>query len=254
MKWFNKNRKKIYLLVIGIFVIGSFAGFGGYFFSESPFDAAIQVNGRKIPFKRFENLYQQVLEDQRQKSPESLTEPQQEYLKRQVVQALVQEEVFLMEAEKLGIQATDGELAQMIQSIPAFQKEGRFDVRAYQEILGRLRLRVEDFEAEQRRQLMAQKAQFIMASGVRISSLEFSSKVQETLAQANEEDRKKILGNMDQFREDLRRREVQACLQEWYADMNTRLKIKVLLSKLEGSPTPSPVPSPPTATPAGPVK
>jgi parvulin-like peptidyl-prolyl isomerase len=241
MLWFNKNRKKLFLLVIGIFVIGSFAGFGSYFFSESPFDAAIQVNGRKIPYKRFEALYQQVVEDQRQKSPTPLTDPQREYLKRQVVQALVQEEVFLMEAEKLGIQATDTELAQMIQSIPVFQREGRFDVRAYQEMLGRLRMRVEDFEAEQRRQLMAQKAQFVMASGVRISSLEFPAKLQAALAQAKEEDRKKISENMGQFREDLRRQEVQACLQEWYADVNTRLKIKVLLNKLESSPPPAPV-------------
>jgi hypothetical protein len=169
------------------------------------------------------------------KSPHPLTDPQREYLKRQVVQALVQEEVFLMEAEKLGIQATDTELAQMIQSIPVFQREGRFDVRAYQEMLGRLRMRVEDFEAEQRRQLMAQKAQFVMASGVRISSLEFPAKLQAALAQAKEEDRKKISENMGQFREDLRRQEVQACLQEWYADVNTRLKIKVLLNKLESS-------------------
>lgn len=239
----------MFLFVIAIFVVGSFAGFGSYFFSQSPFDAAIQVNGRKIPFKRFNNLYHQILEDQRQKSPEPLTEPQREYLKRQVVQALIQEEVFLMEAEKMGIQATDAELAQMIQSIPAFQREGRFDARAYQEALGRVRLRVEDFEAEQRRQLMAQKAQFVMASGVRISSLEFPAKVQEAMAQAKEEDRKKILENTESFREELRRREVQACLQEWYADINTRLKIKVLLSKLEGGPAPAPVPDHPAAAP-----
>lgn len=247
MKWFHKNRKKIFLLVIAIFVIGSFAGFGSYFFAQSPLDAAIQVNGRKIPYKRFENLYQQVIEEQRQKSPEPLTDPQREYLKRQVVQALVQEEVFLMEAEKLGIQATDAELAQVIQSIPAFQRDGRFDVRAYQEMLGRLRLRVEDFEAEQRRQLMAQKAQFVMASGVKISSLEFPAKVQAALAQAKEEDRKKILENIDGFRENVRRQEVQACLQEWYSDINTKLKIKVLLNKLEGGSSSAPTQAIPSA-------
>ena len=245
MKWFHKNRKKIFLLVIAIFVIGSFAGFGSYFFAQSPFDAAIQVNGRKIPYKRFENLYQQVLEEQRQKSPEPLTDPQRDYLKRQVVQALVQEEVFLMEAEKLGIQATDAELAQVIQSFPVFQRDGRFDVRAYQETLGRLRMRVEDFEAEQRRQLMAQKAQFVMASGVKISSLEFPEKVQAALAQAKEEDRKKILENMEGFRENIRQQEARACLQEWYGDINTRLKIKILLNKLEGGPAASPVPASP---------
>ena len=243
MKWFHKNRKKLFLFVIGIFVVGSFAGFGSYFFAQSPLDAAIQVNGRKIPYKRFENLFQQVLEEQRQKSPEPLTDPQREYLKRQVVQALVQEEVFLIEAEKLGIEVADAELAQVIQSIPVFQKEGRFDVRTYQEMLGRLRLRVEDFEAEQRRQLMAQKAQFVMASGVKISSLEFPAKIQAALAQAKDEDRKKILENPDAFREDLRRREVQSCLQEWYTDINTRLKIKVLLNKLESPATPSPTPA-----------
>ncbi|MBK8575519.1 MAG: SurA N-terminal domain-containing protein [Elusimicrobia bacterium] len=247
MNWFHKNRKKIFLFVIAIFVIGSFAGFGSYFLTQSPFDAAIQVNGRKIPYKQFESLYQRVIEEQRQRSPDPLTDPQREYIKRQVVQSLVQEEVFLMEAEKLGIHATDAELAQVIQSIPVFQREGRFDVRTYQEILGRLRLRVEDFEAEQRRQLKVQKAQFVMASGVKLSSLEIPAKVQAALAQAKEEDRKKMLENMDGFRENLRRQEVQACLQEWYGDINTRLKVKVLLNKLEPGPKPS-TPAVPTPT------
>jgi parvulin-like peptidyl-prolyl isomerase len=249
MKWFRKNRKKVFLLVIAIFVIGSFAGFGSYFFSQSPYDAAILVNGRKIPYKRFENLYQRVIEEQRQKSPEPLNDQQREYLKRQVVQALIQEEVFLMEAENLGIQATDAELAQGIQSIPAFQRDGRFDVRVYQDMLARLRVRVEDFEAEQRNQLRAQKAQFIMASGVKISSLEFPTKVQAALAQATPDERKMILENPDGFRENARRQEVQACLQEWYTDINTTLKIKVLLNKLEGGPSPSPSAAPPSPVP-----
>jgi peptidyl-prolyl cis-trans isomerase D len=233
MKWFHKNRKKIFLFVIAIFVIGSFAGFGSYFFTQSPYDAAIVVNDRKIPLKRFESLFQQVLEDQRQRSPEPLTDPQREFLKRQVAQALVQEEVFLMEGERLGLGVTDLELAQFIQSVPAFQREGRFNVGAYQEVLARLRMKVEDFEAEQRRQLLVQKTQFIMASGVKISSLEFPVQLQVALAQAKEEDRKKILGNLDGFREDVRRRETQSSLQEWYADLNTRLKVKILLNKME---------------------
>jgi peptidyl-prolyl cis-trans isomerase D len=234
MKWFHKNRKKIYLIVIAVFVVGSFAGFGSYFFDQSPLDAAVTVNGRKIPYKRFDNFYQQVLEEQRQRSPQPLTDSQRDYLNRQVVQSLVQEEVFVMEAEKLGLTVADMELAQMIQHIPAFQKEGKFDVGLYRDILGRLRLKVEDFEADQRRQLMAQKAQFIMASGIKISSLEYPAKLQAALAQASEDDRKKISENPDGFQENVRRQEMQAALQEWYNDQSTRLKVKVLLSKLEG--------------------
>lgn len=239
MKWFHTHRTKIYLVVIAIFVVGSFAGFGSYFFDQSPLDAAITVNGRKIPFKRFDNFYQQVLEEQRQRSPQPLTDPQRDYLKRQVVQSLVQEEVFVMEAENLGLAVADMELAQVIQHIPAFQNEGRFDVGRYRDILGRMRLKVEDFEADQRRQLLAQKAQFVMASGVKISSLEFPAKLQAALAQANADDRKKITENPSGFQENVRRQEMQAALQEWYNDQSTRLKVKVLLSKLEGPKAPA---------------
>jgi parvulin-like peptidyl-prolyl isomerase len=247
MNWFRRHRKTIILSVVGVFIVGTFASFGSYFFDQSPFDAAILVNNRKIPFKRFEILYGQVLEDQRQRSPTPLTDPQREYLKRQVIQGLVQEEVFVNEAENLGIQVTDTELAQLIQTVPAFQREGRFDPRVYQETVARLRLRVEDFESEQRRQLMAQKVQFVMASGVKISSLEFPSKLRTALSQATEENKKKIAENPNQFREDLRRQEIQACLQEWYTDASTRLKVKVLLNKLEPTAkTDSPPPSTPT--------
>lgn len=245
MKWFHTNRKKIYLIVIAVFVLGSFAGFGSYFFDHSPLDAALTVNGRKIPYKRFENFYQQVLDEQRQRSSQPIPDAQREYLKRQVVQALVQEEVFVMKAEELGLAVADMELAQMIQHIPAFQKEGQFDVSLYRDVLGRLRLKVEDFEADQRRQLLTQKAQFVLASGIKISSLEFPAKRQAVLASVDEETRKKILENPDGFQEDVRRQEMQAALQEWYSDVSTRLKVKVLLNKLEGPKTPTAAPATP---------
>ncbi|MBL8022853.1 MAG: SurA N-terminal domain-containing protein [Elusimicrobia bacterium] len=251
MKWFRDHRKKIILSVVAIFVVGTFASFGSYFFDQSPFDAAILVNNRKIPYKRFETLYGQVLEDQRQRSPSPLTNPQREYLKRQVVQSLVQEEVFVNQAENLGIKVTDTELAQVLQTVPAFQREGRFDPQLYREALGRIRLRVEDFESEQRRQLMAQKTQFIMASGVKISSLEFPAKVKTALAQGTEEVKKKILENPNEFRDEVRRNEMQACLQEWYSDVSTRLKVKVQLAKLE-TPTVEPPPNPEPAPPSTP--
>jgi peptidyl-prolyl cis-trans isomerase D len=155
-----------------------------------------------------------------------------------VVQALVQEEIFVQEAEKLGLRVSDMELAQTIQSFPAFQRDGRFDIGVYQTFLNRLRLKVEEFEETQRRQILGQKAQMLMASGVRISSLEAPQAFQEALAQSSPEDRKKFMENPEELREQVRRREIQASLQEWYTVLSTQIKVKVLLNQIEGEPGP----------------
>ncbi len=234
MKWIHKRKKHIYLLIVGVFILGTFAGFGNYFLDSSPLDAALTIGGRKISAKRFQAITQRVLENRRTSSPEPLTDAERNHLKQQVVQTLVQESVFLDEADRYGVIVTDAELAQMIQSVPQFQTEGRFDALRYQQALAKMRVSIRDFEDDQRRQVRIQKAQFVMASGVKISPLEFDHRFREALARAKSEERKSLLENPNGFRDQLRQHEIQATLQEWYAVVSTQMKVRVQADKLEG--------------------
>lgn len=218
-------------------VVGSL---GMNFVKSSPLDAAILVNDKKIPYRRYQTLFQQIIENRRERSEEPVSEQEIRYLKDQVVQSLVQGEVFSMEAEKLGLRISDFELAQLIQSYPAFQKDGRFDPTLYRNLLNRIRVSVPDFEEEQKRQILAQKVQFLMGSSVKISSLELPGEMQKLLAAASPEERKKFQENPDSALEQVRRKEIQSVLQEWYTALSTTLKVKVLLNKIEGTDAPAP--------------
>jgi hypothetical protein len=234
MKWFIKKKKQIYLVIAGVLTLGSFAGFGGYFMDRSPLDAAVVIGDRKIPYKRFQSIYQRALEQQKNASPTPLTDPMRDMVKRQVVQMLVQETVFLNEAERYGVRVTDTELGQMIQTIPEFKTENRFDPRRYQQLLAQNRFSVAEFENDQRRQIQIQKTQFLMASAVKISPMEFDRAYHAALVQAKPEDQKKLLENPDEFRQQLRSQEIQATLQDWYTATSTQLKVRVNVDKLEG--------------------
>src|ERR1051326_3679394 len=147
-----------------IFLVGSFVSFGGYFFSRSPYDAALRVNGEKISYKQYQETYRQYERSQsRNKSGQPADPPF--IAKRKVTDSLVQETLLSQEADKYGIVVTDNELASYIQSIPAFQRDKRFDQRTYAYIVvNMLGMSIPAFEEEQRRELKIQKWKYLVAS------------------------------------------------------------------------------------------
>lgn len=250
MKWFQKRQKAIFLyLAIFITLSVVLGSLGTNFAQRSPLDAAITVNDRKITRKRFNLFLEQAIEQQRN-NPQYQANPEgaREFLKRQVAQSLIQEEVFQAEADRFGVRVTDGELAQYIQSAPQFQRDGRYDPELYGRFLSQVRLRAEDFEAEQRRQIRVQKTQYLMSALVKVSPLEWAAREPDLLAAASKDDRKKILENPAAARDQWRQRELQASFQEWYSALSTQLKTRVLIDPPKPAAT---VPAPAaTATPA----
>lgn len=245
MKWFQKRQRTIFLYLAVFITLSVVLGSLGLNFAHrSPLDAAIIVNDRKITRKRFSLFLDQAIEQQRN-NPQYQANPEaaREFLKRQVVQSLIQEEVFQTEADRFGVRVTDAELAQYVQSAPPFQKDGRFDPELYARFLSQIRMRAADFEDEQRRQIRVQKTQYLMSSPIRVSSLEWAAREPDLLAAASKEDRKTIRENPTAARDQWRQRETQASFQEWYNTVSTRLKTRVLLE----SPAPA---NAPVATPA----
>ncbi|MBI4397052.1 MAG: SurA N-terminal domain-containing protein [Elusimicrobia bacterium] len=233
MKWLRKHRYKIFLVTIVGFLVGSFVGFGSYFFSRSPYDAAIVVNGDKVPYKRYQSRLRQYINNRRDSGP--LDKEKMAALRQEVLQDLVRETVFLQEADKYGIIVTNNELAAYLQQIPAFQREGRFDQNAYFHVLTQvIRVPVDEFEEDRRRDIKIQKLQFLLASSVKVTPLELDWNKQKRIASASAEDRKKILEKPNEFREQIRQEQVSHVFQEWLGQVNSQLKVKLHLDKWEG--------------------
>jgi peptidyl-prolyl cis-trans isomerase D len=161
------------LLVIGAFVLTSvFVGaMGG---DAERTDAVASVNGEVIPVERYQRRYQAYLDAYsrvyRDRFSPELAE--QLGLPQQAVNDLVQEALVVQRARAEGLEVSDEELNAQIQAVPAFQDNGRFSLRRYQEFLKRRGTSAGAFEGDVRRELTRMKVETTVKGGIKVSEAE----------------------------------------------------------------------------------
>lgn len=230
MSFLRKHMQLIFMITIIGFLAGAFIGFGGYFFSDvANADAAAEVNGKKIPYRRYQSLYNRVL-DNMQRNKTELNADTVARLKQEVIQDLIQEEVFWEEAKKYGVTVSDQELAADIQNYPAFQRDGRFDRQTYFQILSQvLHTSAPEFEDSRRRQIAIAKLRNLIAGSVQVSEpelkLEYMQSHGGTLAGFDKE--------REKFSQTLRQQKVMLVFNEWFKQLNQTIKVKVFLNDRE---------------------
>lgn len=230
MDFLRKHMRVIFFITIVGFFAGAFVGFGGYFFGEkSTADAVAEVNNIKIPYRQYANLLNRTLENMRNNKQE-VTDAAVQQKKQEVLQDLIQQEVFNEQATKYGITVTDGELAANIQSYPAFQREGRFDRNAYFQVIFQvLRTTPQEFEESQRKQIAIYKLRQLIASSVIVTEPELRFEY----ARMNKGDMKNFEKDREKFSESVRQQKVMMVFNDWFKTLNQTVKIKVHLQEIE---------------------
>jgi len=137
-------------------------------------DAVASVNGEVIPVERYQRRYQAYLDAYsrvyRDRFSPELAE--QLGLPQQAVNDLVQEALVVQRARAEGLEVSDEELNAQIQSVPAFQENGRFSLRLYQEFLRRRTTSASAFETDVRRELTRMKVETTVKGGIKVSDTE----------------------------------------------------------------------------------
>jgi len=156
--------------VASLFVFGATGSRGG---GESR-DTVATVNGETIPIERYQRRYQSYLEAYAQIYRDRFSTEMAERLglPQQVLGDLVQEALIVQRAGAEGLAITDEELNARIHAIPAFQENGRFALKRYQETLKRRGFSAASFEGEIRRELTRAKVENAVRSGVKVSETE----------------------------------------------------------------------------------
>ena len=140
VKWMSTT-----LPVAAIFLALSFAGCGG---SKPGKDVVAQVNGRNIMRTELDKYY----ENQTSGAPQAPTGEQAASLKLSILKDLVDEEIMLQRAEKLGLMATDEEVEGKLNELKAPYTQEEFEKR-----LKAKNLNVDDLKRELRRNLTVDK-------------------------------------------------------------------------------------------------
>ncbi len=185
LKILRKHSRSWFIaLAIGaIVVVFIFWGIGGF---KSPrFEEAATVNGVPILMTRYFQAYNQLLRDYQERSKGELSDEDLKSLglKERALQMLIEEELIQQAARRLGLQVTDADLQAHIRSLPVFQENGRFSQRRYLGALSRARVTPADFEAQERRNLLAQRLIQTVTGFAKVSEGE----LQEILRLAREE-------------------------------------------------------------------
>ncbi|VAW49576.1 Peptidyl-prolyl cis-trans isomerase PpiD [hydrothermal vent metagenome] len=114
-----------------------------------------EVNGQDVTGNAFMRLYSRQksrLEEQFGDMYDQVVDDEE--LRLQVLDALIESELMRQWANDNGMLVTDQQLAAMIHSAEAFQKDGKFSEKVYEDVLMRNGLNIARFEYEQRQYLL----------------------------------------------------------------------------------------------------
>ena len=157
----------IMLAVAAVFAVSM--GWWGFGDHQQQGDMIARVEEAKITTKEYQRVYRSRSKRYRELFQDTYDD---QALRQRVIDDLVERELWIQEATKMGIMVSDVALKNSVLNMPGFQKEGRFNPEQYQRILAFERYTPESFEARQREVLLVQKAMEIVKDGVVLTPAE----------------------------------------------------------------------------------
>ncbi len=202
-------------------------GIGGSSFMTSPFDTVIKINGQKISEADFDQTYNQVA---RSRQSNGSAPPPQQQIMSQALNELIRQEVFFQEAKKFNIHISDQQLQMQLASYPAFQKDGKFDLSKYaQMVVQVMGMPVRDFEKNQKKDIAGREINQLVADSVHISDEDLQLEVSNRLA--TEKDgakRKELIADPEKVRNEMRDKELNLVFNDWLTQLNAALKVNIV--------------------------
>lgn len=165
------EKRWVFGLVLGIVTV-TFVGTMGWMGMSGPSGAyAAKVNGEVVLLADFQRQYRDTYRNYERMLGDRFTPELVKSLNLpiQVVMSLVDRKLWLSLGHDLGLSTTDDEVRRALKSIQAFQTNGRFNSRRYQEVLSRIDSNPEAFEDDVRDDLVIEQARRIVGSAVRLT-------------------------------------------------------------------------------------
>lgn len=160
-------------IILG-FIAVTFIWWGVGTYSEREREVAATVGGEKISMgelaeavagmeKAYRDVYGGALPPETAKTLN---------FRKQALDSLVQRTLFLAEARKLGLTASDAEVQREIASTSAFQVDGQFSEERYHSLLAYNRITTANYEASKRQEITLRKMEGLLAADALVPETE----------------------------------------------------------------------------------
>ncbi len=149
-------------------LVMAFWGFGAGMFNR--IHPVATVDGQRILADEVDRSATQLREAMQQQYGAAASAVLQNVnLRNEALERLIDGQLIQDEARHLGISVSDEALQNKITATPAFQRDGQFDVETYQEVLRNNNLMPNEFETDERRQMVADLLRDMITTGVQVS-------------------------------------------------------------------------------------
>ncbi|HLF86106.1 MAG TPA: SurA N-terminal domain-containing protein [Nitrospiria bacterium] len=155
--WFFRT---IMGLIAAAFIISM--GWWGFKNQENVDIYAAKVDDEVIPIMEYERTYQSTYKAYKEIFKENIKDISEDTIKKLVIDNLIDQRLWLKDAQRMSLKVGREELTDLVTSIPAFQKDGKFDVGLYRRVLAQNHLTPETFEKMQIETILIEKAKNIV--------------------------------------------------------------------------------------------
>lgn len=245
MNFFIRYKLQFIRATVVIFILGTFAGFGAYFFAPGgPTDTLIKVDRVKIPIHRYQDYLNRSLA---QVQPGTvLTDQARQQRRDEVIRDLVTMVAYQKEADRYGVSVPDAQVQNSLAQVPAFQQNGQFSLEAYARALQySLKVTPDEFEREQRTSIAFQKLRWLIVSCLHVTDDEVAmfwaaqgaefakAHATETLQGGKKTRRRTEAEVRDLFRQRVLEQKAMWVLNQWLTQVGSQLRVKTYLNRLE---------------------
>jgi parvulin-like peptidyl-prolyl isomerase len=177
IKVMRKHAKYFYFLFFIVILSFIFWGIGGVD-NKGQSEVLAEVGEYKITSQEFWSLYKRNSRFYRDIYKDKFEEMMKQMnLKETILDSMVDEQVLLISARKMGIQVSDKELNDAITQEPMFQTNGVFDKKTYINRLRLSRLTPEAYESLKRQELTIKKLRRLIELAADTSGIDNQIKV-----------------------------------------------------------------------------
>jgi peptidyl-prolyl cis-trans isomerase D len=155
-----------------IIVVFAFWGVGTY--NASRLVTVATVDDQVITYETYRDTYARLMEEVRERFGGNLDDNLLKAMDLQqlALDQLINDQLLINEARRLGLAVTDEELARAIRQVQAFQNQNGFDPDRYQRVLSANRMTPENFEQNQRQAMLIGKLRALVTDPVKVPEVE----------------------------------------------------------------------------------
>lgn len=157
--------------IMGLIII-TFAVWGINFADQGSEPVVASVDGEDIKLRQFQQAYNNFRDQMQNYTGKSLAPGEEELLKKQTLDKLIQDEIINQATVDNGLQISDAGIRKAIENIDVFSGENGFDRGTYEIGVMQMGMTTVVFEHRLRQELMANQLQYAVTNSVFVSEKE----------------------------------------------------------------------------------